>query len=152
MKTKIYFKIVACIIISLSFHSASGQEKVFTTGGSGAGSAASKKFFTKFVRFIDADTKAPLPGLKFAIVKNGTAINGNKADDKGYGLIRFTMTNYYPKVEINMNDDKYKKPEWKEDRNEINYKPVDPMIKFPSKKEVIDTVEVLLKMVPGPKK
>ncbi|WP_316793235.1 hypothetical protein [Pedobacter frigoris] len=152
MKPTLYFKIAASVIILLSFNSASGQEKVFTAGGGGSGSATSKKFFTKFFRFVDADTKVPLPGLKFAVIKNGTVINSNKADDKGYGLIRFTMSNYYPKVEINMNDDKYKKAEWKEDRNEINYKPVDVMVKFPSKKEVVDTVEVLLKRVPEPKK
>ncbi len=130
----------------------SAQETVVVAGSKGSGSASSKKAIKKVVRFIDADTKEPLNGLRFSVVRDHTVITGNISDAAGYGLVLFNMNNYYSRLEINMNDNKYMRPHITEGRNKIAYKPLDSIIVFKSKKDIIDTVEVLLRRVSENKK
>lgn len=124
-----------------------GQEKVMSRGAGGSGSAANKKTFTKVLRFIDSESKVPLSNLYFTIARDNTAFFPGKSDENGNGIVMFTMNSYYPKVELNMNDNKYMNETWKERRNAITYKPLDSIIKFSSKKEVRDTTIILLKRI-----
>ncbi|MEJ2882727.1 hypothetical protein [Pedobacter sp. GR22-6] len=140
--------VLSVLILALGIPALSqAQESVVVGTSRGSGMAPTKVFFQKVVLLLDAETMKPLSGLKFSIARSGTIITAGKTNELGYGLVRFGMNNYYSKVEINMNDNKYKNPEWKEDRNSIDYKPLDSMINFRSKKDVVDTVKVLLRKV-----
>ena len=140
------------LLLMLLQLAAKAQESVVVSGARGSGSASSTKRIKKIIRLIDADSKTPLAGLKFSVARNNTVINGSRSDEHGYASLVFNMNNYYAKLEINMNDNKYKRPEWKEDRNEIAYKPLDSMIRFASKADVVDTVVVFLRKISQPRK
>lgn len=140
------------VLMSFTYTFSSAQETVVVAGSKGTGSASSKKLIKKVVRLIDADTKEPLSGLRFSVVRDHTVIGGNASNEAGYGLILFNMNNYYSKLEINMNDNKYMRPHITDGRNLVAYRPLDSIIVFKSKKDIIDTVEVLLRRVSDKKK
>lgn len=140
------------VLISFVYTLSSAQETVVVAGSKGTGSASSKKLIKKVVRLIDADTKEPLSGLRFSVIKDKTVIGGNISNAAGYGEVLFNMGNYYSKLEINMNDNKYMRPHITEGRNKIAYKPLDSIILFKSKKDIVDTVAVLLRRVSENKK
>lgn len=145
-------KTILILLMCFTYTFGSAQETVVTSGSRGSGSASSNQLIKKVVRLVDADTKEPVGGLRFSVVKANTVITGNSSNEAGYGVLLFRMNNYYSKLEINMNDNKYMNPRITEGRNKVAYKPLDSMIIFKSKKDIVDTVEVLLKKVPESKK
>ncbi|WP_443937474.1 hypothetical protein [Pedobacter sp. MW01-1-1] len=135
------------LLLTIHFNASAQEEKVVTNGGGGYGIAKSTKLFKKVIRLVNVDTNEPIKDYFITIAKNNTAFYSTKTNAGGYATIVFNMSNYYPKVEINLNDNKYKRPEWKEDRNVVFYKPLNEIIEFKTKKDLIDTTLVLLKKI-----
>lgn len=142
----VLFILFSCII------SLYAQEEMVIVSDSKKKGADNTKKITKIVRFVDADTKKSIPAVYFSVLKNYMVICAGKSDETGYAKLLFNMNNYYPTVEINMNDNKYRPAHDTTRRNKILYQPVAETIKFKSGKDVVDTVIVQLKKLPDVKR
>lgn len=129
---------------------AQATERVVVLSGRGSGAAPNSKNHIKVIRLVDTDTKEPVTGYMFTYLAQGNILYTSKTNAEGYGRLIFNMSNYYKKIEINLNDGKYIKPEWKDHydermKNDVPYKPVNKIIKFPSRIDKVDTVTVMIK-------
>ncbi len=143
--------LILLILFSCKISIYAQEERVIISDSKKKGADNTKKI-TKIVRFVDADTEKSIPAVYFSVVKNYMVIYGGKSDEMGYARLLFNMNNYYPTVEINMNDNKYRPVEDTVRRNKILYQPVAETIKFKSGKDVVDTVIVQLKKLPDVKR
>ncbi|WP_295121032.1 hypothetical protein [uncultured Chitinophaga sp.] len=122
---------------------AKSQEKVFVPAAGGNASAAT---IFKRICFREVGTNAPLTGVHFTAVRNQTPFTSGKSDSCGCSVVRFTMSNYYAKVLINLNDNTYMKPDWPERRNTKKYEPINTKIAFKNR-QATDTTFIFLKTI-----
>lgn len=116
-----------------------------------AQNTTAKKFYVKYIRLIDTDTKQPIPGYFYTIMATQTSASSGQTDNEGYGRADILEHLYSKKAEVNLNDGAYFDPEWIEWQDKINkvpYELVNKDITFPSPRNVIDTVIVELKRLP----
>lgn len=57
----------------------------------GGGASAPSQSFSKVIRLMDADSKKPLTGFYFTLVRNDMPFFPGKTDSCGYAKINFSM-------------------------------------------------------------